>query len=370
MNCQYRTYMKREIRKTYPLLLLGILFLLFMGMVVAGMTSGMYEDVLIQMSGHDTYNNSVVSVENLFLNTLFGNSYSTYYTMAILIFLVLLLQKTFLYENRSGVADFLQVLPIRERDKILMKLINAHMAIALYSLSFGAIMSISCWSVNDKLQQVAEFYYKSHTELSPYVVIWQSTLLQFLGMSATYLIFFLTISCIHNRFLSYAIGIGLMISPAAFCMWYDNILCYGQESVLTVRYFIPCYFFPDMLYMDSVNGYGYSHISWEGYREHIFYYIGVIVVAAALIVLAVFRKWHIREAHNVLMNEEIAAQFVITGISLCAGLFGSAFVLEMVYYDRVESMPAYWAGCLIITVMAYVILSGIRYVIEKRQQAM
>lgn len=90
-----------------------------------------------------------------------------------------------------------------------------------------------------------------------------------------------------------------------------------------------------------------------------------------MIVLAVCRKWHIREAHNVLMNEEVAVQFVITGISLCTALFGSAFVLEMISFQEGNySMVSYWIMTALIGVVIYIILSVIRRLIEKRQQGM
>lgn len=190
-------------------------------------------------------------------------------------------------------------------------------------------------------------------------------------MSSLYLVFFLTITCIHNRFLSYAVGIGLMISPAAFCLWYDDILRYGQERNLIVRYFVPCYFFPDTTYVDTSAGDSYTIVQWGDYGAHALFYVGTIVVAALLIVLAVRRKWHIREAHNVLMNEEVAVQFVITGISLCTALFGSAFVLEMISFQEENySMVSYWIMTALIGVVIYIILSVIRRLIEKRQQGM
>lgn len=300
MNSQYRTYMKREIKKTYPLLIVGLLFLVFMAVITTSMTKGVYEGALLELSDHFTSRAvwGMGDVVNLFINVAFGGSISTYYTLAILVFLVVLLQQTFLHENRSEIADFLQVLPLRERDKVIMKLINAHVAIAIYTVSFGVILSLSCLSVNDNLQKVADYYYTSFTQINPYAVIWQSVLLQFLGMSSLYLVFFLTITCIHNRFLSYAVGIGLMISPAAFCLWYDDILRYGQERNLIVRYFVPCYFFPDTTYVDTSAGDSYTIIQWGDYGAHALFYVGTIVVAALLIVLAVRRKWHIREAHQ------------------------------------------------------------------------
>lgn len=373
MNSQYRTYMKREIKKTYPLLIVGLLFLVFMAVITTSMTKGVYEGALLELSDHFTSHGvwGMGDVVNLFINAAFGGSISTYYTLAILVFLVVLLQQTFLHENRSGIADFLQVLPLRERDKVIMKLINAHVAIAIYTVSFGVILSLSCLSVNDNLQKVADYYYTSFTQINPYAVIWQSVLLRFLGMSSLYLVFFLTITCIHNRFLSYAVGIGLMISPAAFCLWYDDILRYGQERNLIVRYFVPCYFFPDTTYVDTSAGDSYTIVQWGDYGAHALFYVGTIVVAALLIVLAVRRKWHIREAHNVLMNEEVAVQFVITGISLCTALFGSAFVLEMISFQEGNySMVSYWIMTALIGVVIYIILSVIRRLIEKRQQGM
>ena len=150
MNSQYRTYMKREIKKTYPLLIVGLLFLVFMAVITTSMTKGVYEGALLELSDHFTSHGvwGMGDVVNLFINAAFGGSISTYYTLAILVFLVVLLQQTFLHENRSGIADFLQVLPLRERDKVIMKLINAHVAIAIYTVSFGVILSLSCLSVN------------------------------------------------------------------------------------------------------------------------------------------------------------------------------------------------------------------------------
>ena len=373
MRNQYRTYMKREIKKTYPLLIAGILFLLLAGIVAASMTKGAYEAALLEMSDHFTSQTvlSMSDATDLFVKAAFGRSAPAFYMMAILVFLVLLLQQTFSQENRSGIADFLQVLPLRERDKVIMKLINAHAAIALYTLSFGVIMSLSCLSVNGSLQKVTEFYFKSFTQTNPYSLIWHSVLLQFLGMSSMYLIFVLTITCIHNRFLSYAIGVGFLISPVAFSLWFGDIFRYGQERSLIVRYFLPCYFFPDVLCIGTSGDDSYLNIEWDGYGAHITLYIGMIVVAGALIVFAVSKKWHIREAHNVLMNDETAAQFVITGIAFCTALFGADFILQMITYGRDHySMVTYWVLCIIITIICYTILSIIRRLIEKRQQGM
>ena len=74
---------------------------------------------------------------------------------------------------------------------------------------------------------------------------------------------------------------------------------------------------------------------------------------------------------NVLMNEEVAVQFVITGISLCTALFGSTFVLEMISFQEENySMVSYWIMTALIGVVIYIILSVIRRLIEKRQQGM
>ena len=157
----------------------------------------------------------------------------------------------------------------------------------------------------------------------------------------------------------------------AFSLWFGDIFRYGQERSLIVRYFIPCYFFPDVLFIGTSESDSYLNIQWDGYGAHITLYIGMIVVAGALIVLAVSKKWHIREAHNVLMNDETAAQFVITGIAFCTALFGADFILQMITYGRDHySMVTYWVLCIIITIVCYTILSIIRRLIEKRQQGM
>ena len=49
MNSQYRTYMKREIKKTYPLLIVGLLFLVFMAVITTSMTKGVYEGALLEL---------------------------------------------------------------------------------------------------------------------------------------------------------------------------------------------------------------------------------------------------------------------------------------------------------------------------------
>ena len=54
MNSQYRTYMKREIKKTYPLLIVGLLFLVFMAVITTSMTKGVYEGALLELSDHFT----------------------------------------------------------------------------------------------------------------------------------------------------------------------------------------------------------------------------------------------------------------------------------------------------------------------------
>ena len=373
MKNQYLTYMKREIKKVYPLVVVGIVFLLLCAVMVVEHLSGQYEQSLLSLSGHEISAWGTYLENNQFLWTIFDTAASGYFIFAIVIFLVVLLQRTFWQENRSGIADFLQVLPLKERDKMAMKLINGHLAIATYVVSFGVIMSIACGSVNDKLREISGFYYQTYENVNPYVVIWQSVLLQFLGMSAIYLLFFLVISCIHSRILAYLVGIGLLISPAAFCEWYDEVLQRSGEGKLIAHIFNPFYFFPETTYVTSAGDF-YSDnakLKWEYYSSHVIFLVAIIIVAGALIALAVSKKWHIREAYNVLMNQEGAAQFVITGISLCGGLFGAEFIMELVFYDIDGiSMTAYWILALIITLVMYAIISGIRILIEKRQQEM
>lgn len=88
MNSQYRTYMKREIKKTYPLLIVGLLFLVFMAVITTSMTKGVYEGALLELSDHFTSHGvwGMGDVVNLFINAAFGGSISTYYTLAILCF--------------------------------------------------------------------------------------------------------------------------------------------------------------------------------------------------------------------------------------------------------------------------------------------
>lgn len=52
MNSQYRTYMKREIKKTYPLLIVGLFVLVFMAVITTSMTKDVYEGALLELSDH------------------------------------------------------------------------------------------------------------------------------------------------------------------------------------------------------------------------------------------------------------------------------------------------------------------------------
>lgn len=328
MNKPIRTYWKREIKKVMPLLAIPLLFSAF---VIAQLYQQLHEyhvQGLLSFAFPEEFGGYLDWGERFIA---VYSEWDGFHIIVMMIFLSALTLRVFYQENRAGISDFLRTLPIRERDKMSIKLINGESAILVYCLIQGLSLTAAAAVWQPGITEVNRFAFAGTQMTNTCLYIWKIMLLSFLVMSVIYFVFFAAQCCIHNTVLGFIVGTGVLLTP-----FYTTLVGRGIQVVLDKFSYITGVFwtlFPN-IYIGTQEGeyssllsYAEASWAWSFYTEKLMFLLIFAVAALAVIVLAVAKKWHIRESNNRLINARGVTEFILAGVAVCGG-FGLAMLMD------------------------------------------
>lgn len=366
------TYMKREWKKVLPVFILSVCYAAFVFILVFITLKGANGQFRLGMAYPDEYMS--FQIGDIFMVSL-SSVLGSFHGFAIIVFEAMLIRKVFYQENRAGVSDFLRILPIRERNKMAMKVFAGESVIFGFSLFFGIFGSITNALLNTGLTEIAEIMpidkLTADGALSnTYQMIWQTSGMMFLALSAMFLVLFVVQCCVHNMPVAMFTGFGILFVPIYYTSIYDyisvkqthmNVVAAGilnhypsiESGEVALEYDIPAY-----------------TVECEYMGETILFLSVVILLAVAMMVLILRLRWNIKESNNRMINSPAVAEFIITGLSISAGT-AVAFITGNVPYAGAETAMdkyGFYIVTLIVGSIVWALIHGIGLAVMKRHQ--
>nr|MBP3598208.1 hypothetical protein [Eubacterium sp.] len=320
MNKAIMTYGKRELKKVIVLPILAVLYIVLLFLLHGILVSG---ESYAQYVAHGFPGVAgIYGTGDLYFHYLCERIMPDFTWLTAIFFVVFLVQRLFYLENRDGVSDFLRVLPIREREKTLVKLTIGESLILFYALLFGIAGTISYKCVNPSLRFRSEIIMNGSTDTNGLLVLWQMASLMFVTMSAMFLVYYLAQCCIHHRALAFVIGTGVLGVPALISYALNQILSTDASwNDVTFAIVIP---YPEAdtgAYLESWNTYIEKYVvQWKWYPSAMVFWLCVCVLIGILIAVAVKCRWNIKESSNRLINSGYVCTFIISGVTFCVAL--------------------------------------------------
>ena len=366
------TYMKREWKKVLPVFILSVCYAAFVFILVFITLKGANGQFRLGMAYPDEYMS--FQIGDIFMVSL-SSVLGSFHGFAIIVFEAMLIRKVFYQENRAGVSDFLRILPIRERNKMAMKVFAGESVIFGFSLFFGIFGSITNALLNTGLTEIAEIMpidkLTADGALSnTYQMIWQTSGMMFLALSAMFLVLFVVQCCVHNMPVAMFTGFGILFVPIYYTSIYDYISVKQTHMNVVAAGFLSHY--PSIEYGEV--GWEYDipayTVEWEYMGETILFLSVVILLAVAMMVLILRLRWNIKESNNRMINSPAVAEFIITGLSTSAGT-AVAFITGNVPYAGAETAMdkyGFYILTLIVGSIVWALIHGIGLAVMKRHQ--
>lgn len=366
------TYMKREWKKVLPVFILSVCYAAFVFILVFITLKGANGQFRLGMAYPDEYMS--FQIGDIFMVSL-SSVLGSFHGFAIIVFEAMLIRKVFYQENRAGVSDFLRILPIRERNKMAMKVFAGESVIFGFSLFFGIFGSITNALLNTGLTEIAEIMpidkLTADGALSnTYQMIWQTSGMMFLALSAMFLVLFVVQCCVHNMPVAMFTGFGILFVPIYYTSIYDYISIKQTHMNVVAAGFLSHY--PSIEYGEV--GWEYDipayTVEWEYMGETILFLSVVILLAVAMMVLILRLRWNIKESNNRMINSPAVAEFIITGLSISAGT-AVAFITGNVPYAGAETAMdkyGFYIVTLIVGCIVWALIHGIGLAVMKRHQ--
>lgn len=313
------TYMKREIKKSYPVFILGVLYSIFIFAIVfyelrdvqsEALVSFAYPEFFDQMEGGD-----------LFIYSL-SHQMEKIHAFVVIVLEVLLIRQIFYLENRAGITDFLRILPVKEWKKTCIKAGVGETIIFGICVVFGLTGTIVNAILNPRITMANQFVPNYGATVNSYAMLWQIVLLMFLAMSAIFLVLFAAQICIHNSMVAYAAGAGILAAPFYFVTLYESVTTGKTYEGIgnipkSLLYHEPLNFMRSTEYQ---NNYFTKEVTvYQWYPEQLKFLILISLAAAVIIALAVKMRWNIRQSDHSIVSSLVILEFVLSGLFLCAG---------------------------------------------------
>lgn len=354
------TYMKRELRKVMPVFALAVLYAAFIFLVVSLKLSDYNAQarLTIAFPGGVSFN-----AGNLFY-FMVVSVLGKFHSIAVIVLEVLLIRKVFYLENRAGVSDFLRILPLKERDKLLFKVFAGELVILGFSVVFGVIGTVANAWIGPGVSEVNDFI-PGMGSFDSYAMLWQISFMMFLTMSAIYLVLFVVQCCIHSVPLASFVGIGILLAPGYYTL--INWIFFGKLNMTGVAncflYPYPEYSYEGMPVYDVVQP---VSVSWDQLTYKLLFLFVAILLALAVLVLVLRNRWNIRESNNLVINSPAVREFIITGFSISVG--AGVSVLFNVFNINMETsrQVSFYIATLIIGAIVWTVIHLIGFVREKR----
>lgn len=362
------TYLKREYKKVLPVFILACLYICYIFVNIYLKLNNRNLEVLLSFAYAEEYD--YFQLGNLLLGSL-GEVMEEIHLIFVIIFEFLLLQRVFYQENRAGVSDFLCMLPIREKNKVAMKVLAGESVIFGFCTLFGVMGSLTNALLDSQIREAVSFFPGAGATVNSYSAIWQISLLMFLGLSTMFLVLFVARLCVHNQVLATIVGAGFLFVPIYYSQIYTIITGADRkimEVALSILYPLPrtgLNAVSSSEYADSISQYA---ANWDYYPDKVIFLLVLVGIALALLIFTLYRRWNIRESNNVLINSPGVAEFIVCGFSFSVGL-GWNFMDGMYSYSMTgREFVAFFISSFIVAAIVWAIIHGVGFGIMKRQK--
>lgn len=314
MSSAVITYTKREMKKVFPVFLLGAGYILFLFFLVYMSVRNYQLDGLLSVAYPENF--EIIRAGDIFVYFIAENM-NHFHPVAALFLEVLLAFRLFSFENRPEISDFIRILPIREWQKLWIKVGAGEMLILLLSVLFGIVGTCLNSVVNPGIKEINSLLYDRNVVqgMNSYALIWMTALLLFLSMSAIFLVLFVAQCCIHNMLIGFMIGFGVLLVP----FYFMGVIEVVAKTIRNYTWIFTALLlpYPDVT-RDVYEGQDVlaSFQEWDSLSEKIAFLI--IVNLAALCALLVVSRlhWHIRKSANRIINSMGVMEFILSGLAL------------------------------------------------------
>lgn len=368
------TYIKREYRKVFPVFILSVCYAAFVFIILYLSLQNENTDLRLGLAYTDQY--SYFETGDMFFGSLF-TILNSYHAFAVILFEALLIRKVFYQENRAGVSDFLRILPIRERNKVIMKICAAESAILGFCAVFGLFGTITYNTLRTGFEERAGIFpveklMKDAVASDACKMIWQMAFLMFLALSAMFLVLFLLQSCVHNMPAALFAGFGILLAPYYYTSLYSAVSRWGGDMSEVTASFVSHYPF----YVSRSADVGYTTVTgyfamWQCYSKMVWFLAAVILIAAVMLAIGLRLHWNIRESNNTLVNSPAVREFIVTGLSLSVGT-GAAYLTGNLPYPSMEmsfmDKYAFFFVTLIVGAVVWALFHVIGMAVMRRQR--
>lgn len=366
------TYLKREIKKVLPVLILGIVYVAFIFGIVYLNLRDKYMDAILSFAYSDWF--SVDEIGDLFINRLCSYM-EEFHLIFIIVFIGILVYRVFYQENRAEISDFLRTLPVKDWQKLWIKVGVGEGVILLVCALFGVTGTVMNAILNPKFQEISSFFPGDHAPVGSYVMLWQIVLMMFLGMSAIFLVLFAAQSIIHNVAVAFCVGSGVLFAPFYFTTVYESVVndSYIAHSIpLSLLMYYPEYIYGgeaidvDLSYVGeqpmsmSVT---IANAQWEWFSEKLLFLLVLILIALVIITAVAAFRWNIRESSNSIINSKAVTEFIFTGISVAV-----AASIVLFNSDGGEDGFQVWLTSGLIAAILLAVANMILYAVQKRRR--
>lgn len=367
------TYMKREWKKVLPVFVLSVCYAAFVFILVFVTLSDTNTVFRLQMAYPEWAPG--FEIGDVFISTLSG-ILDSFHGFAVIVFEALLIRKVFYQENRAGISDFLRILPIRERNKAAMKVCAGESVILGFCLLFGTFGSITNALLSKGLAENASImpigiFTAGGAASNTYTMLWQTSGMMFLALSAIFLVLFVAQSCIHNMPAAMFAGFGLLLVPYYYTTLYEMTTMKALHMSEVAGSFLTHYPAVNVEneYVGDTELYTMT-AEWGYIGERILFLAAVILAAAGILVLLLHFRWNIRESNNRMINSPAVAEFIVTGLSISTGTAVALITGNMPYpaAETVMEKYGFFIVTLIVGCIVWALIHGVGLALMKRQR--
>lgn len=365
--------MKREWKKVLPVFALSVCYAALVFILVFLALSDANTSFRLEMAYPDEYPS--FEIGDMFITAMFSVM-DRFHGFAVIVFEAMLIRKVFYQENRAGISDFLRILPIKERNKAAMKVCAGESAILGFCVFFGVFGTITNAILSKGLAENAsimpiEKMTDGGSLSNAYSMIWQTSGMMFLALSAMFLVLFVVQNCIHNMPVAMFAGFGMLFVPTYYTMLYEMTTVKDLHMSMVAGVFLN--HFPTINYGDEYIGEIDIYTmgaEWGYMSEKILFLAVVIVVAIGILALLLRMRWNIRESNNRIINSPAVTEFIVTGFSISAGTAVAVITGNMPYSAAETVMEEYgfFIVTLIVGCIVWAMIHGIGLAVMKRQR--
>ncbi len=310
-------YIKREMKKVIPPLVLAVFYTVITYLLVFMVIKDELPYNLLALAGYSDIA-GIARGGDLFLDGLRLVMGQVAF-FGVIFFEFILILRLFATENRSEISDFIRLLPLKEWKKTWIKAGVGEAVILVSCLLFGLAGTVMNAVYTPQVQAFNGLFPGGMTNTDSCLMLWQIVLFVFMAMSAIYLILFAVQLCIHNMLLAFAVGGGILLSIEYFVTIFRNI--YGGMIggiPRSLMEYLPYRIETSLEYMYETI-YVYD-LEWSFYTDRLLFLLILCIIGIAIILLSIQCHWCIRENNFTLLNSNVVLQFILTGISLVAGM--------------------------------------------------